>query len=148
MNEHVLVVPITPAHPGFAALRAEAAREGFSFVDRLALRWETGANRFEQPGECLLGAIVNATLVGVGGLNRDPYATDGSIGRLRHLYVMRSARRRGVGRLLVDRLVDRARPCFARIRLRTDTPDAAAFYLARGFEAVADEPATHGLTLR
>lgn len=87
----------------------EAAEEGFRFMDKLAKEWKKGRNRFDAPGEILLGAFLNNELVAVDGLNIDPYANDVGMARLRHLYVLKQARRQGVAAALVRRLLEGAR---------------------------------------
>lgn len=130
------------------ALRMEAADEGFRLLDRLVRDWKAGANRFDQPGECLLGAWLEAELIGVGGLNRDPYVEGSGIGRIRHLYVRGSARGSGVGSALLQRLLNEASSTFYLVRVRTYTREAAAFYLRHGFLPIADEFASHVRSLR
>lgn len=125
----------------FAPLRDDASREGAAFIERLVAKWEQGANRFDRPGERLLGAFAGESLVGVGGLSRDPYRSDEGVGRLRHLYVLAACRGRGVGSMLVDRLLAGSDRHFARIRLRTR--DAGSFYLRHGFQETAEPNATH-----
>jgi len=131
-----------------APLVSESERAGESFVRRLVDEWESGANRFDRFGEALFGARAGGRLVGVCGLNRDPYADDASVGRVRHLYVAAAERRRGVGGALVSAVVDAARGTFDEVRLRTRSDEAAAFYESLGFRrtsAVAD--CTHVLPL-
>jgi len=72
-------------------------------------------------------------LVGVCGLNIDPYAADRRVGRVRHLYVLSAFRRRGVGRHLVTAVIEMARGRFDRLHLRTENAGAARFYEALGF---------------
>lgn len=115
-------------------LVTESLREGFRFVKRLVEEYHSGVNRFDQPGEALLIAIVQGTVVGVGGLNRDPYFNDPNVGRLRHVYVEAAWRRRGVGRVLVTALVDAAQPHYRLLTLRTDTAAADRFYQTLGFK--------------
>ena len=79
-------------------LLAESERAGSRFVRRLVDEWANGANRFDRPGESLFAAWVGGRLVGVCGLNVDPYARDERIGRVRHLYVLSAFRRLGVAR--------------------------------------------------
>jgi GNAT superfamily N-acetyltransferase len=102
------------------------------------------ANRFEREGEILLGVFRGAGLIGVGGLNRDPYLGDPAVGRLRHIYVLGAERREGVGRRIVERLLEHARQRFARVRLSTGR--AASFYEKLGFEPTDEANATHGMT--
>lgn len=137
------IVPVTALQPDVGELRAEAIGDGFQFMEKLITDWESGANRFDQPGECLLGAFSGADLIGVGGLNRDPYVRGRTTGRIRHLYVRRLTRGQGVGSALLRRLLDEANAAFDLVRLRTDTREAAAFYLSHGFLPVTDAYASH-----
>src|SRR5262245_15429634 len=120
-------------HEDFSALLADSERAGVGFVRRLADEWASGTNRFARPGEALFGARVGGELVGVCGLNVDPYATLDRDGRVRHLYVRVSHRRLGVGGRLVEAIVDAARGRFDRLRLRTSNPEAARLYERLGF---------------
>ena len=126
-----------------APLVAAADREGHAFMRRLQDEWDGGANRFDRAGEALFGAFAGERLVGVGGLNRDPYANADGVGRLRHLYVMPDMRRSGVGRMLVERIVAEAKAGFSLLRLRTLSADAAAFYRRLGFVEIDEDTATH-----
>jgi hypothetical protein len=63
--------------PQLVDLEREASAQGFNFLDRLIEEWTTGTNRFDKPGECLLVATDNGHLVGIGGLNIDPYEPTG-----------------------------------------------------------------------
>lgn len=130
-----------------AALAAEAEAEGYGFVERLLRDWHSGANRFDAPGECLLAAWRGGTLLGIGGLNRDPYDPDPATGRLRHVYVRPMARQGGVAAALVARLLALAPGHFTTVRLRVSDTRAARVYQALGF-APCDAPhATHLIAL-
>jgi GNAT superfamily N-acetyltransferase len=124
-------------------LRVAAAGEGFRFLDRLVDEWGSGTNRFDKPGELLIGAFRADSIIAVCGLNRDPYADRDEIGRLRHLYVRPSARCCGVGSALVGHLLSRAEEAFRVVRLRTATPGASALYIRHGFVLVTDPAASH-----
>ncbi len=117
--------------------------EGYEFVQRLVEDWEEGANRFDRAGEVLLEARVEGRLVAVGGLNRDPYLDDPEVGRIRHVYVHPEARGNGVGRLLLDTLVNHARHVFRRVRVRAVPPERGSFYERLGFSPSSDPDATH-----
>jgi GNAT superfamily N-acetyltransferase len=94
-------------------------------------------------------ARVGARLVGVCGLNRDPYIQSPTLGRVRHLYVAPAFRRRGIGRLLVTKILECARPSFSRVRLRTSSAEADQFYRSLGFHHVEGErEATHAIEVR
>ncbi len=70
----LLIAATTPDAPGFAALRIESLEQHFNMLRRLAENWQSGKNRFNAPGETLLGAFVNHQLVGVCGINSDPFS--------------------------------------------------------------------------
>lgn len=116
----------------------ESEREVFKFLRRLVDDWQSGTNRFDSAGEIFLIAREADKVIGVGGLNIDPYANDPDIGRIRHVYVANECRRRGIGRTLVERLIDEARGSFRELRLRTNTAAGDAFYCALGFTPFAD----------
>ena len=148
MNSVTRIVPLLDLPFGVDELRTEAAGEGFRFVDKLVAEWRSETNRFARPGEVLLGAFRGADLVALGGLSRDPYADQDGIGRLRHLYVRRSDRRSGIGSALVRQLLNHAEGVFHSVRLRTDTREAADFYVSLEFRPVRDKAATHTKSLR
>jgi len=141
------LVPISGVDARPAPLNDEAFHEGFGFVARLMEDWTTGSNTFSQAGERLIGAVREGRLLGVCGLNRDPYVTESGVGRLRHLYVKKAERHRGISSALVRHLVEQARGTFRIVRLRAGTPQAAAFYEAMGFTGTADDNASHVLEL-
>jgi GNAT superfamily N-acetyltransferase len=140
--------PISSLPDDISALLEASLADGHNLVKRLVDDWNDGSNRFDRPGEIALQARLSSTLVGVGGLNRDPYIDDPATGRIRHLYVAREARGQGVGRALVAALLTEARVTFRRVRLRTSQPDASALYESLGFVQVSNEPnASHVLRL-
>ena len=116
-------------------------------VRRLIDDWAAGANRFDRPGEALFGASMAGRLVGVCGLNVDPYARDPRIGRVRHLYVLTAWRRHGVGRRLVAQVIEVAAGRFDSLRLRTNNLEAARLYEAVGFRARVEAECTHVMDL-
>jgi GNAT superfamily N-acetyltransferase len=129
--------------PALEELVPLSEAEGFRFVKRLAEDVGAARVQLDSPCEFFLGCVEEGRLVGVGGITPDPYVSDSSVGRLRHLYVRPEWRRRDVGRALVADLEARAAHCYSRLRLRTDTPVAARFYENLGFEAIESDSATH-----
>ncbi len=125
------------------ALIAESEQGGLRFVRRLAEEWASGANRFDRPGEALFVARLAGQVVGVCGLNVDPYATEPNVGRVRHLYVLSAHRRLGVGGQLVTEVMKAARGRFDRLHLRTNTPEAARLYEKLGFRRCVGADFTH-----
>ena len=79
----LLIEPVTPDEPGYIALKAESIALNFNMLRRLEENWQRGENRFNAPGEKLLGAFLNGRLVGVCGLNRDPFSQQPRAGRIR-----------------------------------------------------------------
>jgi GNAT superfamily N-acetyltransferase len=124
----------------------ESEASGHRFVGRLVAEWQSGLNRFSHPGEALFAAMVESQIVAVCGLNQDPYAGDARVGRVRHVYVLKEFRRRGIGRRLIEQILNRARGTFDRLRLRTAAVEASRFYESLGFRASANIPeCTHFL---
>jgi GNAT superfamily N-acetyltransferase len=134
---------------GLEALVVESERAGLSFVRRLADEWVGGRNRFDRPGETLFVALTGGRLIGVCGLNVDPYTTAPRVGRVRHLYVLAAHRRGGAGAELVRAVIAAARDPFDVLRLSTRDPAAARLYESLGFEpSTGAADCTHVLTLR
>ena len=73
MVDSVKIVNLDPSADAVGELAREARASGHVFLDRLIADWHSGANRFDKPGECLLGLFDGDRLVAIGGLNRDPY---------------------------------------------------------------------------
>ncbi len=129
------------------ALVAESEASGLRFVRRLVEEWVSGANRFDKPGEVLFVARTAGDVVGVCGLNVDPYAAGQDVGRVRHLYVLSAYRRLGVGRRLVTEVIEVARSRFDSLHLRTENPGAARLYERLGFRRVGAGDDTHVMEL-
>ncbi len=100
---HVDIRKVIELPPQLLILEKEAVAQGFRFVTRLIDDWESGNNRFDAQGECLMGAFLNDDLVGIGGVSRD-LRTQSNTGRLRRVYIAGSYRGQGIGRILVERL--------------------------------------------
>lgn len=134
--------------PDLGNLVELASGEGHSFLLRTRVEWLDGTNRFDRPGEGFFLAFADrGTVVGMGGLNIDPFLSDPTVGRLRHLFVAPEHRRLGVGRRLVDACLGLAAERFVRVRLRTFDPQASSFYRSVGFHSVDEETATHTIAL-
>lgn len=135
------------------ALVRAGLQEDFRALARLRDDWISGENRFNRPGEALFRAKDQGRLVGIVGLNRDPFVEQmggapHQVGRIRRLYVLPDSRRGGIGRALVQAVVDAAQTHFTTLGLRTHDPRADAFYRACGFSPVQGQPAvTHSLCL-
>jgi len=121
-----------------------AMQESFGALEWLSSDWISGINRFSKPGEGLFTARYSGQLVGVCGVNQDPYTDGLSIGRLRRLYVHPECRRIGIGSKLVACVIEESRKHFIKYHVRTVDSGANSFYLALGFEPViGDQAVTH-----
>lgn len=57
----LLIEPVTPDEPGYIALKAESIALRFNMLRRLEENWQRGENRFNAPGEKLLGRFLTAS---------------------------------------------------------------------------------------
>lgn len=124
----------------------QSKQEGYEFVQRTIDDWTSGTNNFSAAGEKLWGLVLDAKLVGIGGLNRAPYTDDTETGRVRHLYISKPHRRKGYATLLMNAIIDHARIHFTIIRLFTANPAAGKFYEALGFQKVNGYKVSHAMT--
>ena len=136
-----IVLPL----PQFDPLQQEARAEGYDFVDTTVREWSAGENQFDGPGECLCGSFDGDGLIAIGGLTRDPFLDDPSVGRLRRIYVRAAWRNRGVGKQMVQYLLHEAKTSFGAVRLRAENDLAARPYEDLGFSPLIDAEATHRL---
>jgi GNAT superfamily N-acetyltransferase len=114
-------------------LAQSARREGHEFLFRMEAEWLDGTLRFDGPGECLFIARHGDKLIGLSGICRDPYQPRDDVGRLRHVYVERPFRSRGLARELVFACLAATGARFHIIRLKTLNPVAARLYERVGF---------------
>lgn len=124
-------------------LAREAESEGFRFVTRFLADVAARRTSFDGVDDFFLGAFDEQRLLALGGVTADPYLDDAATGRVRHVYVRRSARRQGVGGELVRALEARAWLRYRRLRLRAENPSAARFYEQLGYTATDEPNATH-----
>jgi GNAT superfamily N-acetyltransferase len=126
----------------------ESREQGFEFLDRLVLEYNSGINKFQRPGEALFGIYRDQQLIAIGGLNRDPYLEDSDIGRVRHVYVLLAWRNQGIGKRLVQNIIEQAKGHFRLLTLRTFSDQASGFYGAIGFQTRPKvNNATHHMVL-
>ena len=126
----------------------DSQNQGCTFVQLLVDEWLAGTNCFNKKGEVLLVAQDNNQPIGLCGLNIDPYYPIVGLGRVRHLYVLSSKRRQGIGSQLLKEIIHQAKKNFDLLNLRTNNPEASLFYLAQGFLRSYERPeCTHILKL-
>ncbi|MDT3498603.1 GNAT family N-acetyltransferase [Bacillus toyonensis] len=111
----------------------DSKEEGFNFLIKLINEYENKINVFKKTGECLYGIFQGNMLIGIGGLNQDPFTGDNKIGRLRRFYIAKNYRGKGLGRLLLDRIISDAKKYFTIVVLNTDTEQGDKFYTSGGF---------------
>ncbi|HEY1684315.1 MAG TPA: GNAT family N-acetyltransferase [Tepidisphaeraceae bacterium] len=140
MSPSTLTIEPLPTLDLLVSLAADARSDGRKMVDRFIQEWTDGRNRFDQPGEHAYIAKLGAEVCGICGLNRDPFANDLAVGRVRRLYVATAYRRQGIGAAIIHRLLRDAHGVFRFIHLRTHDANAAAFYESLGFQPVQDNP--------
>ncbi|PEI62965.1 GNAT family N-acetyltransferase [Bacillus wiedmannii] len=126
----------------------ESKEEGFNFLIRLISEYENKINIFNKTGECLYGIFQGEKLIGIGGLNEDPYTENNKISRLRRFYIAKEYRRKGLGRLLLVRIISDAKKYFNIVVLNTDTVQGDKFYTSIGFvKGIKFVGASHYLNL-
>ena len=124
-------------------LADESQRQGHQFIQRTISDWNNGENTFSGDGEKLWGLVSETKLIGIGGLNRDPYTEDLNVGRVRHLYILSAHRRKGYATLLMNTIIDKGRHHFNSLRLFTDNPAASEFYGTLGFQKIGAPKTSH-----
>jgi GNAT superfamily N-acetyltransferase len=133
---------VTELPAGFHALRAEAQREGYRHLDRLAEEWNVNRLRFDQDGEALFAAWVDADLAGIGGLTIDPVLPDAL--RMRRFYVAKSSRRTGIGRAIAEKLLAHPRASDRAVTVNA-AAGSEAFWESLGFVPDPRDGHTHVL---
>nr|WP_211749011.1 GNAT family N-acetyltransferase [Paenibacillus sp. Marseille-Q4541] len=129
-------------------LVGESKSEGFLHLERLVTDYKAGTNKFDKNGEALFLVIKNSEILGVCGLNQAPFTDSKKVGRVRRLYVSPSARRFGIGRLLMDSVIAEAQNHYLMLVLKTDNSGADLFYRSIGFSNKVDSQyETHFLEL-
>ena len=111
-----------------------SSSEGHSFLKLMKAQYLSGDNRFEYEGEGVYAYIKNQQLIGICGLNKDPYLEDKNVGRIRHLYILPEFRKMGYGRQLIEHVVREAQSHYKLLTLRTFEYNASAFYKCLGFQ--------------
>lgn len=117
-----------------ALLREEAEAET-KLVAKMIDEWKSGENTFSKPGEKARGLFVDDQCIAFAGINIDPYydGNDGSIGRVRHVYVAQKYRGQGLSKVLIGLVLDHAKKHFKVVRLSTKNPVAEHVYESFGF---------------
>ncbi len=121
----------------------ESELEGFGFVRRTLLEWNSGENDFSKKGESFYAVFYRDDCVAIGGLNIDPYVDDFNLGRVRHIYVSNKHRRKGIATMLLKEIVKSAEGNFQQVRLYTPSIIASQLYENFGFNKSSKEHESH-----
>ncbi|WP_152392864.1 GNAT family N-acetyltransferase [Paenibacillus guangzhouensis] len=97
------------------SLLDDSISEGYNMVQKLQDEYTDGSNKFNRFGESLFVAIIDEEVIGIGGLNIDPYLDLIDVGRVRHLYVLPRHRGSGVGKKLLGMIIEEAKEVFSYI---------------------------------
>jgi GNAT superfamily N-acetyltransferase len=127
----------------FPVLRAAADAEGHRHMARLEADFASGAQRFDGEGEALLAAYLEGALVAIGGVTQEPANPSGSAMRMRRLYVLPPARRRGVATSIANALLSEALNHTRLVTVHAGDPGAARFWEALGYAPVEGRPWSH-----
>ncbi len=133
-------------HLRLEALETEPLAFGKTADEHRALPLETVALRFRDTaaGNFTLGAFADGRMIGMMTFVRDTGVKDRHKGHIYGVYVASAHRGKGVGRALLDTLLERARrdASLEQILLAVGTVQTAAkaLYRSRGFQSFGMEP--------
>jgi GNAT superfamily N-acetyltransferase len=119
-------------------LNEEALADEENLVDRTIKEWKSGEHKFYKKGEKLWGMFVDDKCIALGGIDIDRYVegNDGSVGRVRHIYVAKDYRGQGLSKVIMNLIIEHAKKYFKLLRLSTSNPVACHLYESLGFEKV------------
>jgi ribosomal protein S18 acetylase RimI-like enzyme len=125
-------------------LRESPAAFGSSYAEEAKLPRKAFVARLEQTeAKWVFGAFENKRLVGVVTLIRERHLKEKHKASIYGMYVDRRMRRQGIGRLLLDRVIQtaRGRPKLRQVRLAVVEGNDAALqlYLSSGFKVYGRE---------
>ena len=129
--------------PLLQKMAEESKKSGEGIIERTINEWISGKNKFGKVGENFWGLMVDNEIIGIGGLNQDPYLNDPKVGRVRHVYIMKKYRGQGLSRVLLNLIINLAKKHYTTLRLATNNPIAASLYESLGFEKVDEFKVTH-----
>lgn len=135
--------PVTSIDAELERLAVAARADGHANIDLLVNEFRSGMNQFSRPGEALLGAFTEGQLIGIGGLNIDPYEQHSNAGRIRRLYVHPNWRGAGIGAVIVAKIESLALGRFPVIQLFTESAQAGRFYEGLGYSRQSRAKVSH-----
>ena len=118
-----------------AEILEESKGLGYGMIERLIREWKSGETDFSKENEAYFAFVADGKVVGVGGVNEEPYLKIKEYGRMRHLYVLKSWRRKGIGSAIVGTTIDFAKKHYILMTLMTPKDGRSdSFYEGIGFE--------------
>jgi len=135
---------------GLDQILTESQKNGYGMIERLITEWESGATDFSGENEAYFAYEKHGEVLGVGGINEEPYLRIKEYGRMRHLYVLKKWRRKGVGREIVSATIEFAKDHYNLMTLMTPKDGSAdVFYESLGFKKCDSlERVSHTLILQ
>lgn len=128
------VVRLSEALPDdLPALQAEAAAEGYRFVEDILEEWDAGRYEGQDERNTLLAVYRGGKLAAIGAVTPDPYDPAPDLLRIRHVYVRPGCRRESVGRSLASALIQQGLALAPSLSLNAADAGARAFWEAMGF---------------
>jgi predicted GNAT family acetyltransferase len=124
-------------------LNLDAKQDGSRIVSKVIHDYLSEVNPFDNKKEVLYGVFDEQQLVAIGGINIDPYLMDDMIGRIRHLYVNRAYRNKGIATALIDKILEEKESFYNVIRMSTKNEVAMQLFESFGFKKVVEFKATH-----
>lgn len=67
------IIRVTDLSEEIRELAKIASVGGYRNIETLVNEFDSGVNRFSKPGEALFGAYEATSILGIGGINIDPY---------------------------------------------------------------------------
>ncbi|WP_083533593.1 GNAT family N-acetyltransferase [Bosea sp. WAO] len=129
------IVRLSEALPDdLPVLQAEAAAEGYRFVEGILEEWDAGRYEGGDDRNALFALFRDGMLAAVGAVTPDPYDPAPDLLRIRHVYVRPEHRRGGVGRALASALIQQGFALAPRLSLNAADAGASAFWEAIGFQ--------------
>lgn len=124
----------SPENVDLSEILAESKAQGYGMIERLIREWQESVTNFSGENEVYFGYENRGRLLGVCGINEEPYLKVSKYGRLRHLYVLKDFRNKGIGKALVEKTIEFAKNHFDLITLLAPKDGSAdAFYKRIGF---------------
>ena len=141
----IVLEPVDDQLPiDFHQLELDARAGGHANMTRLSAEFAEAPSMFHR----VIAAHVDGVLAGIGAITDEPVPSTQPAWRMRRLYVHRDFRRRRVARTIVADLLRAPAGEIEIVTVYAGSDDAARFWEAIGFDAVAGQGWSHQRRLR